>query len=436
MKAPARAPVTRRLDEMYRFERSGMRPGLAGIERLLTLAGRPDRGIPSVLIAGTNGKGSTAAHLHSILSAAGLKTGLYTSPHLVRFNERIRVSGREIPDEALGELLERWWPRFEAARPSFFEATTALCFDHFAASRLDLAVVEVGIGGRLDATNILDPAVSVITTISSDHEEILGHTLGRIASEKAGVARPGGILVCGVRGRDARAAIARTAWERGARVEWLGTSARYRTRGLSLQGTELSLKTSSFSGTLRTPLLGAHQARNAALAALAAEAVLAGRGAAFIASAIAEGITKTRWPARAELISADPPVLVDVAHNAEGAAALAATVAALFPGRRVAFVVALSRDKAHREFLRRLGAAASRFYLTQFEGERSTPASSLLDAAPSRHLTCEAVPSIHEALDRALAWAKGSDGIVVVAGSFFLIAEALPHLGVRVPDAI
>jgi dihydrofolate synthase/folylpolyglutamate synthase len=436
MKAPASAPLTRRLDAMYRFERSGMRPGLVGIERLLETAGRPDRTFASVLVAGTNGKGSTAAHLDSILRAAGLRTGLYTSPHLLRFHERIRVQGREITDEELETLLEHWWPRFEAQGPSFFEAATALCFDHFAASNLDVAVVEVGIGGRLDATNILSPRISVITTISSDHHEILGNTLKRIAVEKAGIIKPGGTLVCGVRTREAKAVIAGVASEKGAVVSWLGSAARYTTRGLSLDGTELQLETSSYSGRLRTKLLGKHQARNAALAALAAEKVLEGRPPVEIASAIERGISRTRWPARAELVRGEPPVLVDVAHNAEGAGALAETVGALFPDRRVAFVVALSQDKAHAEFLRRLGSVASRFYLTQFEGERATPASSLLRAAPSRHLTCEAIPSIAEALDRALEWATGSGGVVVVAGSFFLLASALPHLEVRVPDAL
>jgi len=436
MKAPASAPLTRRLDAMYLFERSGMRPGLVGIERLLETAGRPDRAFASVLVAGTNGKGSTAAHLDSILRAAGLRTGLYTSPHLLRFHERIRVQGREITDEALENLLERWWPRFEAQGPSFFEAATALCFDHFAASNLDIAVVEVGIGGRLDATNILSPRVSVITTISSDHHEILGHTLKRIAAEKAGIVKPGGTLVCGVRTREAKTVIAGVAAEKGAVVSWLGSAVRYTTRGLSLDGTEFQLETSSYSGRLRTNLLGKHQARNAALAALAAEKVLEGRPPVEIASAIERGIARTRWPARAELVRGEPPVLVDVAHNAEGAGALAETVGALFPDRSVAFVVALSQDKAHTEFLRRLGSVASRFYLTQFEGERATSASTLLRAAPSRHLTCEAIPSIPEALDRALAWATETGGVVVVAGSFFLLASALPHLEARVPDAL
>jgi dihydrofolate synthase/folylpolyglutamate synthase len=436
MKAPASATLTRRLDEMYRFERSGMRPGLTGIERLLEAAGRPDRAFPSILVAGTNGKGSTGALLHSILREAGLKTGLYTSPHLLRFHERIRVEGREIGDEELETLLERWWPRFDSLQPSFFEAATALGFDHFAASGLDAAVVEVGLGGRLDATNILEPRVSVITTISSDHEEILGSTLGRIAAEKAGIVKPHGTVVCGVRGKEACAAIAAAASERGAAVRWLGTAARYATRQVTLDGTEFDLETSSFRGRLRTKLLGKHQARNAALAALAAETWLLGRPRTEIAAAIERGIVGARWPARAELVREDPPVLVDVAHNTEGAGALAETVGALFPGRSVGFVVALSRDKAHVDFLRRLGSVAARFYLTEFEGERSTPASSLLASAPCGHLTCEAVPSIPEAIDRAVAWARESGGVVVVAGSFFLLARALPHLGAPVPHAL
>ena len=433
MKAPASATLTRRLEEMYRFERSSMRPGLTGIARLLETAGRPDRAFSSILVAGTNGKGSTAAHLDSILRAAGLRTGLYTSPHLLRFHERIRVQGREIEDTALEESLERWWPRFEELQPSFFEAATAIGFDHFAASKLDVAVVEVGLGGRLDATNILTPRVSVITSISSDHREILGSTLRRIAVEKAGIVKPGGTVVSGVRGREARSAIAAAAAEHGASLSLLGVDARYATRRVTLEhGTELTLETSSYRGRLRTNLLGKHQARNAALAALAAETWLSGRPPHEIASAIERGIAGARWPARAELVREDPPVLVDVAHNVEGAGALAETVASLFPGRRVAFVVALSRDKAHVEFLRRLGSVADRFYLTEFEGERSTPASVLLESAPSRHLTCEAIPSIPEALDRAVAWARESRGVVVVAGSFFLLAAALPHLGVHV----
>jgi dihydrofolate synthase/folylpolyglutamate synthase len=436
MTQTAGAPLTRRLDDLYRFERAGMRLGLEGIERLLELGGRPDRAFPSILIAGTNGKGSTAAHLASILRAAGLKVGLYTSPHLVRFHERIRVDGREIGDDALEALLETWWPRFEAERPSFFEAVTALAFDHFAASGLDMAVVEVGLGGRLDATNVLVPRASVITTISTDHTEVLGRTLRRIAAEKAGIVKPGGSLVLGVRAPEARAEILEHAARAGARVLLLGRDARYAAKGVALEGTSLRLATRTFAGTVTTPLLGLHQARNAALAALAAETALPEVAPESMAGAIAVGIERTRWPARAEVIGGDPPALVDVAHNAEGARALAATVEALFPKRKIAVVTALSRDKAHEAILLALARVADRFTLTEFGGERSTPADALARAVPARHITREVIPRAAEAVRAAATWARREGGVVVVTGSFYLMPEALEALGREVPRAI
>jgi len=436
MRADAGVSLSRRLEELFRFERSGMRPGLVGVERLLARAGRPDRAFPSVLIAGTNGKGSTAAHLASILRAAGLKTGLYTSPHLVRFNERIHVDGREISDEALESLLHRWWPLYEEEQPSFFEATTALCFEHFASSSLDIAVVEVGLGGRLDATNVLVPRLSIITTISTDHTEILGATLRRIALEKAGIVKAGGTLALGVRPGAARKAILGVAAEQGARVVSVGRDARYSVLGVGAEGTRIGLRTRSFRGAVVSPLLGGHQARNAALAALAAETLLEGRPPADIARAIEAGIAATRWPARAELIGGEPPVLLDVAHNAEGAAALAATVSSVLPGRPIAVVAALSRDKAHGAILRALGTVAERMVLTQFAGERATTAADLLRAAPSDRVACEAVPAAAEAIARAMAWAAPIGGAVVITGSFFLMAEALPILGREVSREI
>jgi dihydrofolate synthase / folylpolyglutamate synthase len=440
MTQTAGAPLTRRLDDLYRFERAGMRLGLEGIERLLEQGGRPDRAFPSILIAGTNGKGSTAAHLASILRALGLRIGLYTSPHLVRFHERIRVDGREIGDDELEGLLETWWPRFEEERPSFFEAVTALAFDHFAASRLDMAVVEVGLGGRLDATNVLVPRASVITTISTDHTEILGKTLRRIAAEKAGIVKPGGALVLGVRSSEARAEILERAERMKARVLLLGKDARHAARSVGPEGTTLFLRTRTFAGTVTTPLLGVHQARNAALAALTAETALpqlieTEGGAERMARAIEEGIARTRWPARAEVIGGDPPALVDVAHNAEGARALAATVEALFPGRKVAVVTALSRDKAHEAILSALAPVASRFTLTEFGGERSTPAKSLADALPE-NVAREIVPVAADAVRSAAAWARREGGVVVVTGSFYLMPDALLALGREVPRAI
>ena len=425
-----------RLDELYRFERIAMRPGLAGVERLLELAGRPDRAFPSVLIAGTNGKGSVAAHLASILRTAGLKTGLYTSPHLVRFEERIRVDGAEIGSSELEALLTTWWPRFEEEKPSFFEAATALGFDHFARARVDVAVVEVGLGGRLDATNVLTPRVSVITTIASDHTEILGHTLRRIALEKAGIVKENGRLALGVAPGDARNAILEIAAERRSSVSILGDETRARVLGTSPEGTTFRLRAPFYQGTLRTPLVGRHQARNAALAALAAGLYLEDRPREEIARAIEQGIAGTRWPARAEVIPGEPPVLVDAAHNVEGAAALADTVAEIWPGKPVVFVAGFSRDKEHESILSTLGRAASRFVLTRYHGERATPPEELLAVAPAAHLDCEVIPDPERALASARAWALGAGGAVVLTGSLYLIGEALPLLGAEVPRAL
>jgi len=427
-----------RLEELYRFERSSMRPGITGVERLLELGGRPDRAFPAVLVAGTNGKGSTAAHLDSILRAAGMRTGLFTSPHLIRFHERIRVDGREIGDDALDELLARWWPRFEREHPSFFEAATALCFDHFAASSLEMAIVEVGLGGRLDSTNVLEAGLSVITTISSDHTEILGRTLRRIAREKAGIVKDKGRVALGVRSGTARDVILEVARERGASVALLGREVRYRNREITAAGTEFALRTPSFTGVVRTPLIGFHQARNAALAALAAEIVLEPRPRDVIAGAIRRGIEGARWPGRVQWIPGDPPVLIDAAHNAEGAAALASAVEALVPGRRVAVVAAFSRDKAHDRILRELSRVAGRFFFTEFGGERATPASALLASLPSGQNRPEAdvEPRVSAALERAKLWARAEGGSVLVTGSLYLLGEALPILGSDVPRTL
>ncbi|HEX5032744.1 MAG TPA: folylpolyglutamate synthase/dihydrofolate synthase family protein [Candidatus Eisenbacteria bacterium] len=436
MKVTEGASLTKRLDELYRFERSAMRPGLAGVERLLARAGRPDLAFPSILIAGTNGKGSTAAHLDSILRAAGLKTGLYTSPHLVRFGERIRVGGSEISEPELEELLTAWWPRFEAEHPSFFEAATALCFDHFARSGIDLAVVEVGLGGRLDATNILEPRVAIITTIANDHADILGPTLRRIAEEKAGILKRGGRLVLGVRAGEPRDVILAAALERGIPVTLLGKDGGYGSTRLTPEGTEFHLRTRTVRARVRTPLLGRHQARNGALAALAAEIALQGMPDASIARAIDSGLRSTRWPARAEILPGDPPILIDVAHNLEGAMALVETVQALWPARPIAVVAGFSRDKEHEAILATLARVGSRFYLTPFEGERAAPMERVLEAARAAGIPFDSAPDVAVALALAKAWAKERKGAVLLAGSVYLAGAAMPALALEVPHAL
>jgi folylpolyglutamate synthase/dihydrofolate synthase len=308
-----------RLEELYRFERSSMRPGLAGIERLLNRVGRPERLFPSVLIAGTNGKGSTAAHLASILKSAGLRVGLYTSPHLLRFHERIRIGGEEISDEALDRLLERWWPIFEEEHPSFFEAATALCFEYFAEQSLDFAVVEVGLGGRLDSTNILEPRVSVMPrfrAITPNPRPLLR----RIATEKAGIIRPGRPLDWASRERSAKSAILEClrprAWSR-----WV----KQRLPNSWRSPREPSFVSRPSFGRARTPFTAGTR-RETRPSPLAAER----RSGAARRDDRARNRARDRRNTVAGAggwIDGDPPILVDVAHNVEGAASLAATLA-------------------------------------------------------------------------------------------------------------
>src|SRR5579863_5068467 len=288
---------------------------------LLAALGNPQRTFPSVLIAGTNGKGSTASTLASILSASGLRTGLYTSPHLARPNERIRIDGVEISDTDFAEHFFRVRAAGQklveekklAQAPSFFETLTAMAFLHFAEPAIEIAVLEVGLGGRLDATNIVDPLLSIVTDISLDHMEWLGSTIAAIAREKAGILRGGGTLITLPQHPEANQAIGEVATELGVRavsatgyMPGLGASAagRYSVQAL---GAEIQVD---------SPLAGAHQHRNVALAIAAAVELGTNHGFAVTAAAIEEGIKKTRWPARLERIQIEGVEwILDVAHN-------------------------------------------------------------------------------------------------------------------------
>src|ERR1700675_4746006 len=320
---------------------------LAHMRMLLQAMDHPERRFPGVLIAGTNGKGSTAATLASILQTSGLKTGLYTSPHLIRINERIRVNGVEIGDDDFASLhgevdrvAEGLIERGELPwHPSFFEMMTAIAFAHFANEKVELAVLEVGMGGRLDATNVVEPRVSVITDISLDHQKYLGETVGEIAREKAGIIRPGGIVVTLPQLPEANDVIGNTILDLGARavnaVPYVPPVSPGSASSLSSDGSSAGTKAAirnlyplevmDTQIMVESPLVGHHQLRNLALAIAAAEE-LRNQGLVQITPAsIAQGIRETKWPGRFQLIPAtsdNPEYVLDVAHNPAGAWAL------------------------------------------------------------------------------------------------------------------
>jgi dihydrofolate synthase/folylpolyglutamate synthase len=409
-------------------ELRGVRFGLEAISTILGSLGHPHQQYPTAIVAGTNGKGSTSAILASILEHAGYRTALYTSPQLVRVNERIQVNRREISDEdfarsftdiqqAVDRLLEQKLLEF---RPSFFEFLTATAFLHFARARVEFAVLEVGMGGRLDATNITEPRVVVITNIALDHQEFLGTTHAAIAGEKAGVIKPGRPVVSACAHPEAAEVIRRRCAELAAPL--VETPALSRLANLHhRQGRyefDFTLNGDYFSN-LVVPLLGRFQVENA-VAAVTAAWQLRQEGMNITHGAILEGLRDTSWPGRLELIHERPLVLLDGAHNPAGAREIAAFVRELLPGRRVRLVFASMRDKAIGEISEILFPLAVEVYLTRPDQPRAASPEEILAAArcqPPR-IVIEAEP--RRALERAYQVSAPED-VVLAAGSLFLV---------------
>ena len=447
---------------------------LAHMRVLLRAMNHPERTFPSVLIAGTNGKGSTAATLAAILRASGLKTGLYTSPHLMRINERIRVSGVEIGDDAFSGLhgevdrvAETLVERGELPwHPSFFEMMTAIAFAHFARERVDIAVLEVGMGGRLDATNVVEPLVSVITDISLDHQKFLGNTVEEIAREKVGIIRPGGVVVTLPQQPEANDVIGNAILDLGARgvsavqyvppvspgsAEYLVPSIEETFRGvvdekpLTAKGAKEYAKGAKkyvYSYPLQvlgkqilvaTVLVGRHQLRNVALAVAAAEELGKKGLAGITAETIERGIREAHWPGRFQVLAALagwPEIVLDVAHNPAGAWALRSALSERYDDRPLIFVFGAMRDKAISEMAEILFPLAQRVIATRPENPRSASPQEIQAAASRTGAEIVPVAKVEAALERGRAGA-GPEAVLVVTGSIYLVGEAMRHLGVQ-----
>lgn len=395
---------------------------LGRVERLTASLDNPHRRYPSLHVAGTKGKGSTCAFAASILSAAGLKTGLYTSPHLISLSERIRVDGTPVSEEDLAAAAERLKP-FAGKELTYFEVITACAFLHFEKAGVDAAVFEVGMGGRLDATNILAPEVSGITPVSLDHMAKLGGTIEGIAAEKAGILKRGVPAVISPQSSQAMKVIEQTAAKEGVELHLVEKEVRIEAAETGPDGSRATFETPMGRyENLTIPLLGRHQLMNAAAAIRMVELFFKGEGS--LLKAVREGITRTVWPGRCQLISGSPPVLLDGAQNAESARTLVNAVGELFPGRKVALVVGASQEKDLEGMGRVWGPWAARIFITQAPVPRSEPAQKVKEAfAPFHPLPIETGP-----LEEVLRSAKkeaGPQGVVVVSGSLFVGAEIL-----------
>jgi dihydrofolate synthase/folylpolyglutamate synthase len=408
---------------------------LENITILAKSLGHPEQRYPSAHIAGTNGKGSTAAFLESILRHAGYRTGLYTSPHLERINERIRVNGEEIPDAAFADIFSRIHSVIERlladgtlrAHPTFFECVTAIAFEYFAEAGVQFAVFETGLGGRLDSTNVVTPQVSIITRIDFDHENFLGHSLREIAAEKAGIIKPGVPVVIGEQLGEARQVLFARARELKAPI--IDVASKFRIESLKMtQGCVRATIRETETGIafdISPQLRGRFQLQNA-MNAVAAAFFRFFDGSKISKEDIEQGIASAVWPGRIEKVHTHPDIYLDGAHNPAAARELSVFLEENLPGRKLILIFGALRDKAVDEIAGILFPLASEVIFTQPNTSRSISASQLAEIAGHHAAHFKIIPDAEKALESAIAQAAPQD-VVCITGSLYLVGQLRHH---------
>ncbi len=410
------------LEYLFSLEKSGIVFGLDNVEWLLSLLGHPEADLRAVHIGGTNGKGSVASMVVAILRQAGLRVGKYTSPHLISFTERITIDEAEISEEEVARLTDLLRRKAQRADPSrkftFFDFTTALAFEHFRRGRVDIAVVEVGLGGRLDSTNVLWPLVTVITNVAFDHMEYLGNDLASIAREKAGIIKKGVPVVTAAAGVPLEVIRAESAGKSPLYV--LGEAFGFEKVGprrMSYRGIDVDLRKVTLS------LYGDHQLGNAAIALATAELLRRG-GTAVAPEAMAGSLAGVSWPGRLEVVREEPRVILDGAHNPDGARSLAAFLAEYCRGRRVILVLGVMKDKDFEGIVAILAPLADTVILTRPKIGRAAPPEMLSPLLPAAAVTRDVAEALAKARDEAT-----KDDVIVITGSLYTVGEAKSILG-------
>jgi dihydrofolate synthase / folylpolyglutamate synthase len=408
------------LEEMFGLHRFGIKLGLDLISDILIKLDNPQSKFKCIHIAGTNGKGSIAAALSAILHEAGYKVGLYTSPHLVSFNERICINNAQVSNKDVVSAHNAVKSVRPGTRePTFFEYTTAMAFYLFAKSNVDWAVIETGMGGRLDATNIVTPALSIISNISMEHQFYLGNSISQIAFEKGGIIKQNTPVVTGAKHKDAVSVLRETAAGRNAPFYRLGEHFKVRRNPsgtFSYTGLDHTWK------NLRTSLPGNHQIDNASVVMAACE-ILAKKNIPIDFVTIKKGIETFKWPGRLELIPGSPDILIDGAHNFMAARILAKYLADQMKGRYITLVIGILDDKPYLSMLKTLLPLSRRIILTRPKIDRSLPAEKLLNAVQTMGRDAEIISDVRDALNFALS-ASPKDGVVCITGSLYVVGEA------------
>ena len=409
---------------MYGLRRFGIKLGLATIKNILKNLGNPQNNFQSIHVAGTNGKGSVASALASMLHAAGYKTGLYTSPHLIHFNERISINNQHISNADVVvayEAVNR--VHYGEREPTFFEFATAMALYEFSRQNVDWAVIETGMGGRLDATNMIKPALSIITNISLEHRDYLGNTLSQIAGEKAGIIKPRTPVVTAIKQPVARAVVKEVAQNKSAPLYRFGKDfrvKRLRTGGLSYYGIDNVLP------NVQPALLGDHQIANTALA-LASVELLNRKKTEISLQHIKDGLANTRWPGRLDVVSKNPFIILDGAHNLIAARNLGRYLARNFANRKLIMIVGILDDKPYVSMLKSLLCACDRVILTRARINRALDPEILRTVAETLVADAAVISSVDHAVAHAIRSARPKD-VICIAGSLYVVGEAMQAL--------
>ena len=417
------------LEELFALTPRGIKLGLDNTSRLLDYFDNPQLTTPTIHIAGTNGKGSTAAFTESILRAGEKKVGLYTSPHLFKFNERIQINRTPISDSDLTELIFRVKEASERLNipVTFFEFSTVMAFLHFLENKTDWNVIEVGMGGRLDATNLCKVDASIITSIGMDHTQYLGRNLERIAYEKACIIKDFGMVFAHIENKGALGVVKHVARERSAKLKLLGKDFKAKFKSVTPQGQTIDFSFGDFNmKEVEVPLIGRHQVSNAGLA-LSACLNLRSKKLELSPSVLQKGLESTRWEGRMEVISRNPTVVMDSAHNPDGVRSLTVTLREFFKFERCLLVIGMMEDKAVDEMLKLFSNIGDQFILVKPNQQRAMDPDFLAKQLSDSQKPVDIIPDIPHALETAKKSSNPSD-LICITGSIYTVSEAKQYL--------
>lgn len=422
---------------LYGLQKFGIKLGLDNTTRLLSILGEPQNKFRTIHVAGTNGKGSTSAMIASMLQAHGYRVGLFTSPHLVSFTERIRINKREIKESEVINITSELKKLIEMLgtdlNPTFFEFVTVMAFLYFSRNNVDWAVIETGMGGRLDSTNVITPKATVITRIGLDHKEFLGNTIRAIAIEKAGIIKEGIPVITSSQEKDALDVIVNRAAEMDSDIHIYGKDFRSTLKKMNIEGIEFDYYGNESLKNLFIPLTGKHQIENASLSIRTVETVL---GIDMNMASIKRGLSNTRWPGRLELIKRQNEpfdILLDGAHNPSASEALRDALSTCYKERynRIILILGIMADKEIKGIMAPILPLSSYTIFTAPDYNRAASPEILLDMALKDGYSGESCPTINESITKAISLAKIHSGrtLIVITGSLYTIGEALEHLG-------